>query len=636
MLRISQNLNTVAIVVILLVATLVRAWNITEIPFTHDEFSALFRLKFDSFRELIEHGVKIDGHPAGIQVFLYYWTQLFGAKEWIVKTPFILAGIFSVLFVYKSFKLWSNISVALFSASFVSVSQLAVLYSQIARPYSLGLFFTTLLFYFWSKLVLKPQKSKLFTWIGFVFSASACTYTHHFSLLFAFILGVVGIFIISKHLRWRYIFAGLIVLVLYFPHFTILFYQMEVGGVEEWLSKPNYDFLWRYFTYIFNYSWWLMGLTFGLIIWSFFSTATNKPSQKLYLVFGLLFFLPFLIGFFYSTFVSAVLQFSVLIFSFSFLFVLLLGRLKEQKPTVNLIVVSIILLLGSTSLFLERKHYQLLYNSHYEMAFTDYEIFKEKTNTDLPALINVRKDIFSYYSPKTASENFRWWTDFEETIELMNYFSKQAESKSCFYLALSSSTPAFIVPLAKTYFPTTVEQRNYFTGTHYLLSRDRTKKKNQSNKITEWSIDKPTPNGWSSINEKALTDSGYLVQPEMEWLPTFQGQIDQIVGHKNDFIDVYLNYQSEKTVKPIIVISVQSKSGEQLHWSGTSVHHFRIDSKQKNSAVASLKLSDIRFSSSSEIKVFLWNHKQDTFLIEKMEIYCRKGNPYIYGLVHDF
>ncbi len=42
-------------------------------------------------KELIEGGVKVDGHPAGIHVFLYYWTKLFGTNEWIVKLPFIVS-----------------------------------------------------------------------------------------------------------------------------------------------------------------------------------------------------------------------------------------------------------------------------------------------------------------------------------------------------------------------------------------------------------------------------------------------------------------------------------------------------------------------------------------------------------------
>jgi hypothetical protein len=61
--------NRVILILIIIVAATLRLINYCELPFTHDEFSALFRLNFDSFSELIEKGVKIDGHPAGVQVY---------------------------------------------------------------------------------------------------------------------------------------------------------------------------------------------------------------------------------------------------------------------------------------------------------------------------------------------------------------------------------------------------------------------------------------------------------------------------------------------------------------------------------------------------------------------------------------
>ena len=60
---------------ILVVAFLLRFFDLFNIPFTHDEFSTLFRTNFSSFSELIEKGVKIDAHPAGLQVFIYYYKR---------------------------------------------------------------------------------------------------------------------------------------------------------------------------------------------------------------------------------------------------------------------------------------------------------------------------------------------------------------------------------------------------------------------------------------------------------------------------------------------------------------------------------------------------------------------------------
>ncbi|MCA1758857.1 MAG: hypothetical protein LC658_03725, partial [Bacteroidales bacterium] len=56
--------NNNILILILITATILRFFNFNEIPFTHDEFSAIFRTNFKNFAELIEKGVKIDGHPA--------------------------------------------------------------------------------------------------------------------------------------------------------------------------------------------------------------------------------------------------------------------------------------------------------------------------------------------------------------------------------------------------------------------------------------------------------------------------------------------------------------------------------------------------------------------------------------------
>ena len=68
--------NQWILLLILAVSVVLRLFHFSEIPFTHDEFSALSRLDFDSFSALINKGVKIDAHPAGVQVFLYYWTKM--------------------------------------------------------------------------------------------------------------------------------------------------------------------------------------------------------------------------------------------------------------------------------------------------------------------------------------------------------------------------------------------------------------------------------------------------------------------------------------------------------------------------------------------------------------------------------
>jgi uncharacterized membrane protein len=193
----NEIINRCILLGIMIVAAVLRFYDYANIPFMHDEFSALFRTQFDSFLELIQKGVKeTDTHPPGIQVFLYYWVKLFGTSEWVVKLPFTLCGLLSVALIYLIAKKWYNETVGLISAAFLASIQYTIMYSQIERPYVSGLFFSLAMVYFWTQLIQNPEKHFYRNSIFYILFSSLCAYNHHFSLLFTAIVGLTGLFLI--------------------------------------------------------------------------------------------------------------------------------------------------------------------------------------------------------------------------------------------------------------------------------------------------------------------------------------------------------------------------------------------------------------------------------------------------------
>ena len=260
--------NQLTFLFILFIGSILRFYNYVEIPFTHDEFSALFRLNFDSFSELIEKGVKVDGHPAGVHVFLYYWTKVFGSSEWIVKLPFTIFGIVSIWIIYLIGKKWFNETVGLISAAFIASIQFTVIYSQIARPYISGMFFSLIMVYYWTLIIKTSEKNFFKNICLFVLASTICAYNHHFSLLFAVIVGLSGLFMIQKKYTLKYIISGLLIFMLYIPHLGIFFYQLNIGGIgglDGWLGKPTNDFIIQYIWYILNFSTFSILMTLSLI-----------------------------------------------------------------------------------------------------------------------------------------------------------------------------------------------------------------------------------------------------------------------------------------------------------------------------------------------------------------------------------
>ncbi|MGI8892357.1 MAG: glycosyltransferase family 39 protein, partial [Bacteroidia bacterium] len=221
-----EKLHTYFLFIIIFIATVMRLWQFDFFSYSNDELSAIIRLEYDNLGDLIEHGVKKnDFHPAGVQVFLYYWTKIFGTSEFAVRLPFVIAGILAVLFSYLVAKKWFGKNTALFTAAAVAALSYPILYSQIARPYSPGLFFCMAGVYFWSRLIFENQWKEYKNLSGYILFSTLAAYTHHFSFLFMIIVGATGLFLIKRRYLKTYLLAALVVFILYLPHLPVFLYQ---------------------------------------------------------------------------------------------------------------------------------------------------------------------------------------------------------------------------------------------------------------------------------------------------------------------------------------------------------------------------------------------------------------------------
>jgi 4-amino-4-deoxy-L-arabinose transferase-like glycosyltransferase len=103
-----KNRSYLILFLITLAAAFLRFYKLGSFSLSNDELSALNRLQFSNFHDLITQGVVPDFHPALVQVFLYYWTKLFGLSPFVVRLPFILLGIASVPLAFMLAKRWFN------------------------------------------------------------------------------------------------------------------------------------------------------------------------------------------------------------------------------------------------------------------------------------------------------------------------------------------------------------------------------------------------------------------------------------------------------------------------------------------------------------------------------------------------
>lgn len=636
--------NLTVLVLIMVLAAVLRFFNYAEIPFTHDELSALSRLNYDNFSALIREGVMPDGHPAGIQVFLYYWVRFFGQDEWIVKLPFTVFGLISVWLVYKVASKWFNETAGLLSAAFFASIQYTVMYSQIARPYISGLFFSLLMVYYWSKIMQAPGKQFKRNSILFIISASLCTYNHHFSLLFAFVVGISGLFIVDRKYLLRYLLSCLLIFVLYIPHLKIFFHQLSLGGIEGWLAKPHNDFFVNYLGYIFNFSVLSAAAILLVMLFGVLERKRHAFNYKHYLLFLSWFLIPMLTGFFYSRYVNAVLQFSVLIFSFTYLLFLLFAHVKLQKPLINLLLVMAIMVANIFSLTCTRDHYKLFYQNPDKAILEDLQ---ELRSVDMSTvfILNSNSRNRLYYSEKLGidSSGIIRLENFRDEQELKCFLEKHVEMHSRLYLGTLPSINPLAVPIIREYYPRIEWRRDYAGATSYLFSKMH---RQEQHVIGILDFESGMTEQWNSRDPGRYTDSlsfsgrtAYHVDSATIWGPAFSEELDEIEHGENDFIEISVRVRGPLKSDVMLVATLDS-DGENIYWGSTSFANFvpcRPSPGQWVSVHHVVKLSDIYLKYTGlQFKTYIWNKGSASFLVDDLQIELRKGNPVIYGLNENF
>lgn len=637
------NSHYLLLIFILVTGALLRTWHLMEIPLTHDEFSVIFRTGYESFADLIDQGVKVDVHPAGVQVFMNYWVALFGKSAVAVKIPFILFGIFSILMVYKLGEEWFNPGVGLITAVFIACLEYTVMYSQIARPYMSGMFFSLLMVYGWQRYLFRPGKSPIAWLILYILASSVCAYNHYFSLLFAAIVGVSGLFFITRRRLISYVLAGIAIFALYIPHLPVFFHQFSEKGVEGWLGKPGNDFIIDYIGYIFHFSplvyamvaimiaagiWWQKG--FGLLKSKFFYISLAW------------FILPVLIGFFYSRYVNAVLQYSGLIFTFPFFLFLLFGNLPDLKKPVKYLAVPLISLVLILTLIYGRQYYSLFYQSRFKYLILDTNetISKHGADNCLVIMDSHKRISDYYYNALDIRFDHLDYDDFHDRKEFIDLL--ESSRKDYLSLAVDSRTDLALPGIIVRYFPNLIIKKDYFGGNYYLFSKHGASIPG-SFLFTSGNGLKGEEPGWSAINDSLLLESDgisgspvYLMSGRQEFSPTFHHPLRELVNQKNDIIDVSVNIRNRDSLNlSLLVLGINGKRGL-VEWTASRFQDYDPGEGEWYTVHHTFRNKRNPGRKNLQVSVYIWNRDKSSFIIDDFIVRSRKGNPVLYGLLEKF
>lgn len=611
----SRKLDYILLGVILLVAAVLRLWKLGQVPFMHDEFSALFRLKFDTFSDLIRYGVtEGDSHPAGVQVFLYYWTQLVGWNEFWVKIPFALMGIGSIFLIYVIGRQWFNSKVGLLSAAFFAVSQLTVFYSQLARPYSAGLFFVLLTTFFWNKILFGQKKPGFGVGIGFAVSACLAALAHNFSAAQAGLIFLTGLFFLKKDRRKAYWLSGIGALLLYSPHIPVFYHQTFVnGGIGGWLARPDNDFLLHFLRYSMNYTPLFMFTAGFLVILPFVLGKQQKRSFPIRWAAIAWFVITFAIAFVYSLLREPILQYSTLIFCFPFFVIIAFSFYKNHSMTITqtVVVVGAILFIGVISLIANRRHYDLMYHQGYDQIAERMQQDNDSIGDIRFATFTLKSQFPEFYQSQTQvsrrtifdQENhttfdFRQWLDADESDQLGFGWTD--------YLDPSWETQAVAA------YPWKLHDDTWFTS-HYL-----------------------------TLSKVPVADAEYLLHPltdqaqtltETEWSKP-QYIYGDSIDSQTDCLGIVATIQALDTIRNcVLVIEVHDAVTDSLlQWHGNSNESGTL-LPGTNTLAYAIRFDPKKFPiQGKNIKTFLWDKQRGTMIVNRLDYYCTKFNSRLTGL----
>jgi len=606
------------IILIVILAAFLRFWNFGRLPFMHDEFSAIFRTWYDSLSQVIEIGVKQnDSHPAGVQLFIYFWIKIFGLSEPLLKLPFALMGTGSVAMVWLIGKRWFNETAALFTSLLMAVTQYNIFYSQLARPYAAGLFFTLVAAWFWTKVVFdeKPKKSD---WILFVLFVAANSYIHAFTLFFNLMMGATGLlFVRGKRLK-HYLLAGLAVFVLFIPGIPVFMAQLGRGDIGGWLSVPKPTFLLNYFFYLFHFSRWFLITTLAILLFLSIKYFNRNEEATKFRIIGIAWFVTtFLVACLYSVFRSPILQYSTLLFVFPFFMLTMfsfISRLPKGTLTLALVLVAISAVF---TLVFERQHYVEMYNQGFDQipaqVIRDLKKYGDKKVGVVLQAPDTR--MFDYYFKKYNNNPGYFRLEKNQTLTSVNDYLEK-DSVEVVLFGWADYAPLSYLESLKAAYPFVVKKMSWFNSEYWVLSK----------KTLATSVKK------KEFELLALSGK-YFVFPKNKYGKAIVMNVDTLAFKKYDVLNVQVAVEQDSVVpNAMLVLDWRDDSGEPVYWAASDFKKYHASGSVYYVTVSMRLMNLPKIPTDGAIKFYIWKKDNSRINIRWMRAYKTLVDPVELGL----
>ena len=187
-----RSYNALVLFIICLGAIL-RVYNFWVPPIWVDEYGTWWVVAADAWSEVIERTLRIQGQSPFYYLLVRTIAGLGGYGAFQLRLLSVICGIATLALVYPlAVKIFNDRRVALLSLIIFALSEPLIWYAQIARPYSLALFFS--LVSFWSFVSLEKPATNAARAV-YILSTALTVYAHY---LFGLIVVIQAIYLIVQ------------------------------------------------------------------------------------------------------------------------------------------------------------------------------------------------------------------------------------------------------------------------------------------------------------------------------------------------------------------------------------------------------------------------------------------------------
>jgi len=201
---------------IILVATLLRLYQLGRLSFWYDEVVTMRLARAGSVRALFERLFQIDATRAPLHpLLLHVWTRFFGSSEASARSLSVLCGIATVVLIFEIGRVAFDAATGLWAAWLAALSPLLIVYAREARMYALLVLVTCLC---WRLLLALRRTYTPAKAVAYVTSLTALVYSHPLGLLMLGALALAGLIELrtcfGTSRRWLFIHLGVVILIL--------------------------------------------------------------------------------------------------------------------------------------------------------------------------------------------------------------------------------------------------------------------------------------------------------------------------------------------------------------------------------------------------------------------------------------